>query len=220
MLKLSQQALDYSANILQGIKNHPFNQELMQGTLALDKFAFYIEQDSRYLQDFAKCYAILAAKAPAKYMPFFLRHADSTIASEHTGVHQYFRNSLKLQEMGRITPATFSYTNYLLRICHNEILELGVASVLPCLWVYREVGLMMATQVSQHNPYLRWIEVYASDDFSKCVDEIINIFDVLGAQAGEVIRQSMIKIFYNSVCLEWHFWNDAYHKVVFDEIDG
>lgn len=30
------------------------------------------------------------------------------------------------------------------------------------------------------------------------------------------MKIKMLDAFYNSVCLEWHFWNDAYNKTVFD----
>ena len=42
-MKLSTQAWAFSSTIIDGINRHPFNQELMNGSLARDKFAFYID---------------------------------------------------------------------------------------------------------------------------------------------------------------------------------
>ena len=99
-----------------------------------------------------------------------------------------------------------------------EPVEVGIAAVLPCFWVYRDIGLYIAQSSANNNPYARWIEAYSSDDFSQAVNQAISIFDELGLQTTEAIRQKMLDAFYKSTCFEWHFWNDAYNQVVFDRI--
>ena len=49
--------------IYKSIIEHPFNQELAQGTLAKEKFQFYMKQDSLYLVDFARALALAGSKA-------------------------------------------------------------------------------------------------------------------------------------------------------------
>ncbi len=217
-MKLSDKAWKMSLNIIDAIKIHPFNQELMNGTLDINKFAYYIEQDSIYLHDFARCHSIIASKAPLKYVRNFLRYSDYTFIAEQEVIHQFFRRIFNFQETGLITPATLSYTSYLLRICANEPVEVAVAAVLPCFWVYREVGLFIAKHSYNENPYARWIETYTSDDFKASVDEIICIFDDLSKSTTDAIRHKMLDAFYKSTCLEWHFWNDAYNHSVFDDV--
>ncbi len=170
-MKLSQQAWNDSSKVIEAIKAHPFNQELMQATLSLDKFAYYIEQDTLYLQDFARCHAMIASKAPLEYVRCFLRYADSAFVAEQQGIHHYFNDMFKFQKIGSLTPATLSYTNHILRICATQPVEVGVAAILPCLWVYREVGLFMAKKSKPDNPYARWIETYASDSFNETVND-------------------------------------------------
>ncbi len=217
-MKLSKKAWEESSKIIEAIKSHPFNQELMQGTLARDKFAYYIEQDALYLQDFARCHAILASKVPLEYVRYFLRYSDCAFIAEQEVVHQFFRKTFNFQETGLLTSATLSYTSYLLRICSIESVEVGIAAVLPCFWIYREVGLDIAKYYDQHNPFARWIETYASDDFGVSVNEVISIFDALAKNTTNTTRQKMLEAFYKSACLEWHFWNDAYYKNVFDAV--
>ena len=53
-MNLSQKAWNQTSHIYNSIIRHPFNQELMHGTLSREKFGYYIEQDSIYLKDFAK----------------------------------------------------------------------------------------------------------------------------------------------------------------------
>jgi hypothetical protein len=73
-------------------------------------------------------------------------------------------------------------------------------------------------KTASNNPYRRWIETYASEDFGKSVEEAINIFDDLALNASPHIKQKMLDAFYKSVCLEWHFWNDAYEMRAFDSM--
>ena len=42
----------------------PFNQELAAGTLARERFVFYMLQDAHYLTYFARALAVTAARAP------------------------------------------------------------------------------------------------------------------------------------------------------------
>lgn len=217
-MKLSKQAWEMSSGIIEAIIQHPFNQELMIGNLERDKFAYYIEQDSLYLQDFARCHAMIASKISLSHVRQFLTYADNTFIAEQEVVHQFFKKTFGFKETGFLTPATLSYTSYMLRICSIESVEVAVAVILPCFWVYREVGLFIAKNSNNKNPYARWIETYSGEDFCKTVEEVIGIFNYLADNSTHSTQQKMLDAFYKSTCLEWHFWNDAYNKTVFDEL--
>lgn len=216
-MKLSAKAWDLSSKLIEAIKVHPFNQELMSGKLPLDKFAYYIEQDVLYLQDFARCCATIASKVPIKYVRNFLRYSEDTFISEQEIIHQFFKKTFNFKETKLLAPATLSYTSYLRHVCSNESVEVGIASLLPCFWVYRETGFFIAKQSSKNNKYARWIETYTGEDFSDVVNEVIDVFDELAKKATDETRNQMLDAFYKSTCLEWHFWNDSYNKSVFDD---
>lgn len=215
-MKLSTKAWEISTNVYESIIHHPFNQELMDGTLSKDKFAYYIEQDSHYLHDFARCHAVIASKVSLEHVRTFLKYADYTFVAEQEVVHHFFKKTFNFKETGLLSPATLSYTSYLLRVATMESVEIGVAAILPCFWVYREVGLFIAKHSISSNPYARWIETYSSEDFSASVTEVIDIFDNLAAESTSATQNKMLEAFYKSTCLEWHFWNDAYNEVAFD----
>lgn len=217
-MKLSEIAWQRATPIIHQILNHPFNQALAEGRLAPSTFAYYLEQDSLYLQDFARCHALIAARIPSAYARQFLHFAESVFIAEQDLVHRYFKKEFAFNDTGLLAPATLSYTSYLLQTCSLSPVEVAVASVLPCFWVYRETGCFIARQARVDNPFYRWIETYASDEFSLDVEQAIAIFDELAAHAPEELRVNMVKAFYNSTCLEWHFWNDAYHHRVFDSL--
>lgn len=207
---LSNQAWDSVKGIYQSIVHHPFNQELKLGSLSKERFAYYIEQDSLYLKDFSRCHALIASRIHAEYRDSFLNFARLASQTEQEVVHQYFTKLYNFQRTNKKTPALQNYTSFLLSHCALEPIEVAVAAMLPCFWVYREVGLSIVTNTVSSNPYARWIETYASKEFSDLVDEMIQIFDALALAASSVIREAMLEAFYTSTCLEWHFWNDAY----------
>jgi len=217
-MSFSQEAWKFSEKVIDAIKNHPFNQELMKGTLDTDKFAYYIEQDNIYLNYFAKCHAIIASRISRKYSIQFLKHAQNSIIAEEQVLHEFFIKEFKLQSTGLITMATLSYTSYLLSVCLTEPIKVAVAAVVPCFWVYSEVGLFIAKNSNESNKYSRWIETYTSEKFAESVNEIIATLDIMAENADENTRKSMLDAFYKSTYLELHFWNDAYNEAKFDDL--
>ena len=126
MTKLSETALTKCQLIIQAIKDHPFNKELANGSLNIEKFAYYIEQDTMYL--------------PLKFVKDFLSFSDVALIAEQEVAHSFFRHTFNLQETGKLTPATLSYTSYLLQVSSMAPVEIAIASVLQCFWVYKIVG--------------------------------------------------------------------------------
>jgi thiaminase/transcriptional activator TenA len=212
-MNLSEQAWQKAAKVISATISHPFNQEMARGTLAHNKFSYYIEQDSIWLHDFGRCNAIIASKIKLEYAPIFLRHANNCFAAEK-GI---FDKNPDVIKTGLIAPTTISFSSYLVSICATQPVELAIAVILPCFWAYREVGLSIAANSISNNSYANWIKNYSSESFIESVDEVIKIFDELGENTSNEMREKMLDIFYKSTCLEWHFWNDAYNLAVFDD---
>ena len=209
---LSTEAWETTKHIYDAIIQHPFNVELMRGTLDQEKFSYYIEQDSQYLRDFSRCLAIIAVKAEAEHVRTFLRYAENTFIAEQEIVHQFFRKIFEFKETGLLSPATIAYTGHLIRCSLLDSYEVAVAAVLPCFWLYNEVGLFIAQHSTSENKYARWIETYSGEEFSNSVQEIIQIFDKIALSVNKKTRKRMLDVFYQSSLLEWHFWNDSYKK--------
>jgi thiaminase/transcriptional activator TenA len=110
------------------------------------------------------------------------------------------------------SPACFMYTNYLLKTVALASVEEAVASLLPCFWVYQEVGKNIAATQQPNNPYQDWIELYAGEQFSISVNKAIHIANDLGNNASNHIKEKMIAAFIRSTELEWLFWDHAYHQ--------
>lgn len=218
-MKFSTKAWELSSKTVDAIKSHAFIQELRKGILCQEKFSYFIEQDYLYLTEFSRCLTIIAARISPRYSSKFLQFAQEIKTAEQDIVHVYFQDQFKSTPTDLFTPATICYTNFLLNICANEPVEVGVATLLPCFWVYQDVGIFIAKKSSKNNKYQRWIDTYSSSEFETSVKEAITICDELASDSTEIIREKMLDAFFKSCCLEWHFWNDSYNKTVFDNIN-
>lgn len=195
--------------LVHNILQHPFNQELAHGTLPKKVFNHYLEQDALYLSDFSKALAITAARLPNTHQSQqFLQLSLNAIQAENA-LHL---NYLGKQPTKQQSPACFMYTNFILKMASLSSVEEAVACLLPCFWVYRDVGRKIAVLSSQNNPYHDWITLYAGEEFNQSVDAIVQITNDLGDTASEAIKDKMCAAFVQSTQLEWLFWDGAYHQ--------
>ena len=71
------------ADLMPKIYALPFNQELANGTLPLEKFTFYLAQDALYLVNFAKAQALTAGRLPHSHQTeLFIQFAMDAIKAE------------------------------------------------------------------------------------------------------------------------------------------
>jgi len=188
----------------------PFNRELTDGSLMQEKFAFYMKQDALYLADFSRALAIAGTKSySADELKDFLDFATGAVVVERTLHESVLKKYDTHIDVGK-SPACFSYTNFLLATAAVEEYPVVVGALLPCFWIYREVGLHIHERAAQNNQYQEWIDAYAGEDFSKSVDRAIKITDQVAFQVTENTRKRMSEAFIMSTRLEWMFWDSAY----------
>lgn len=209
-------ALAWQSNLplYEKILGMPFNAELAAGTLSLDRFRHYIIQDAHYLEGFARALALASAKADsADQIVQFAEAAKTAIIVERALHADYFRRfGIGAADFAaeRPTPACDHYVSYLLRIAALEPFPVVLAALLPCFWIYLEVGRNIHARASQPNPYQAWIETYAGEEFASAVHDVIATADQVAAGASESVCRSMEAAFTRATQLEWIFWDSAY----------
>jgi len=199
-------------SVLEKIKEHPFILELMDGTLPKEVFQFYINQDSLYLFEFKKTLAQLSIKcSEVNDIQFFLDSATGIVNAENE-LHQVFLN--KEYFNNEPSPSCELYTGYMSRIVNNQSLEEGLAVVLPCFTIYKEIGdYVLANQTNKdNNPYQNWINTYVGEDFANAVLNAIEIANRYAEKAPEEVVSKMDLAFVKASKLEWMFWDSAYNK--------
>lgn len=196
--------------IYQQILDHPFNQELAAGSLSRQRFQFYLQQDALYLTDFARALALIGARSEgAERVVSFLNFALGAIVAERSLHESYFR-LYDIQPETTYAPACFAYTRFLLAAAALDPYEVAMAAVLPCFWIYREVGSAIYRTAKPNNPYQQWIDTYAGEEFAQVGQQALDITDSLATQTTAATREKMTAAFVTASRLEWLFWDSAY----------
>lgn len=211
MTTWSDEAWEAITPVFEKILEHPFLKGLMSGTLDREKFLFYLNQDALYLDDFGKVLAGIAVKSPDRgHVEDFLKFAGDTIAVERE-LHRSYLGSV--DSAARPSPTCLLYTSYMHRQLALAPLEVAVASVLPCFWVYQAVGDFLLSQTPvPKNPYQSWIDTYGGEEYGQAVTKAISIANELAGKTTPSVRGEMTHAFVLGTRMEWMFWDSAWHK--------
>jgi thiaminase/transcriptional activator TenA len=193
---------------------HPFLKGLSAGTLPKDRFQFYLVQDAKYLSSFAESLLALAEKAPReRWAATLRRHAGEAIAVErqfHDSTLASYGVSAEEAARVEMAPTNYAYTNHLLSAASRGTFSEGLAALLPCYWIYWEVGKELQKLGSKNADYRRWIQQYSSDDYGKSVGEVLEMMNAESANLSPQERSRAIDLFVISARYEYMFWEMAW----------
>lgn len=210
-MKWSEQTWKKIDPIYQSIINMPFVMELADGTLPLDKFRFYMAQDSLYLEHFGRSLALIGARAhDVKDTLTYLTFAKNAIIVENELHVSYFKD-FDVTDKGILQPSCHHYTHFLKSTAALEAVEVAMAATLPCFWIYKKVGdHIYRSKNTSNNPYRKWIETYGGEEFGIAVNKAIDCCDAVAAATTDNIRDKMTEAFTSATILELDFWDSAY----------
>lgn len=213
----SQELWSRGAATYDEILRHPFLTGLTDGTLDRDAFRYFVIQDSHYLRAYARALSLVSSRAgDPDAVALFAGHAANAIAVERE-LHVSLRQGLGLSEDDvddhGAGPTTTAYTSYLLGVCATGTYAEAVAAVLPCYWVYRDVGRELLARSSPDPLYAEWIATYGSAEFDAVVESVLAVTDGLGAEVGPSERRRCGEHFATTTRYEWMFWDAAYRQL-------
>jgi thiaminase (transcriptional activator TenA) len=212
----SEEAWARTAALRAAIGRLPFNTELAAGTLAPERFRFYILQDAVYLGEYARVLAVAAAKAPAAAtVQVFAGDAVQAIAVEQALHGRYlaeFGVSPEMAAAAEPAPDCLAYTSFLLATAHQQPWPVLVAALLPCFWIYWDVASDIVRGAAPDNRYQAWIDTYADPRFGDAVKTVIDIADRAAANTSPDVPAAMVAAFTRSAQYEYLFWDGAYHQ--------
>ncbi len=215
-MSFSRTAWEQNAAAYEAIRTMPFNEALAAGTLPPETFRHYIVQDAHYLVGFGRALTLAAAKAPSPERLIQFAEAGKEVLVEERALHTGYFAQWGIDEAAfadtPVTPATHHYVSYLLAVGFGERYEVVVAALLPCFWIYLEIGKDLDARAAADNPYRAWIDTYAGAAFEATVRDAIAAADEVAATASPKVVEAMLRAFATSTQLEWMFWHSAYHR--------
>jgi thiaminase/transcriptional activator TenA len=195
---------------------HPFLKGLADGKLPPEKFRFYLVQDALYLTRFSQALQVLASKAPDEEWSLTLsRHAIESIETErrmHVSLLASFGVGAEAMKTARAAPSNYAYTSHLLSVVQREPFVHGLAAVLPCYWIYWEVGKELKRKGSQNRDYQRWIDQYSDPAYGKAVQQVLDMMNAEASKLTPTAREAVKDVFRTSARYEWMFWEMAWRE--------
>lgn len=94
----------------------------------------------------------------------------------------------------------------------SESYPVVLAALLPCFWIYAEVGKDIVSKSVPNNPYQAWIDTYAGEEFHTAVRNVIATVDKVAARCDADTLEKMHAAYTMGAKLEWLFWDSAYHQ--------
>jgi thiaminase/transcriptional activator TenA len=210
----SRQAWDKNASIYEVIRTMPFNAQLASGTLSEARFKHYITQDAHYLIGFGRALTLAAAKAPnPDRIVQFAKAAEGALVVERALHGSFFKQygiTPRAFAQTPLSPACHHYVSYLLATAYADPYEVLLGALLPCFWIYAEVGRDIHARARAANPYQAWIDTYAGEEFHAAVRAVIAATDEAAADVSRSLRARMHAAFTRATQLEWAFWDSAF----------
>ena len=196
--------------------SHPFVTGIGDGSLPLEKFKYYLEQDYIFLIDYCRAISLAVAKASSvEDMGWFAKLIHETLNIEmslHVGFCADFGITEEELKSTKPSQTTVAYSNHMIQTAFSGNVAEIASVILPCAWGYCEIGQKLATQgVPESQPlYARWIEMYNSPEFEELALWIRSFVDRIANDSSESEMARMEKAFMFSSQFEYMFWDAAY----------
>ncbi len=195
-------------------KQHPFVQELVAGSLPIEVFRFYLLQDAYYLKHFASAHQEVIKRTKDQRIIDSQRFCKEGLEESELMIRQEFFKELQItkEEVAKtsIAPTAYFYTSHIYRQFVDGTLQTALSALLPCYWLYYEIGATFASKSSPVKIYQDFLETYDSDGFKQVLDELISLVDELAETVSEDEREAMKQAFMISSQCELDFWEMSY----------
>lgn len=184
-----------------------FIRGLADGSLADDAFSAYLAQDALYLRDYSRALARASQLAPTVAEQAFWASSAHGCLVEELELHRTWLD-------GRATDAapsavTTAYLNHLLAAAQGGSYPVLVAALLPCFWIYQDVGERLAAANHAEHPYRAWLDCYAQPDFQAVTLGAIAIVERAAQGATAPERAEMRRSFHASAEHELAFFDQT-----------
>jgi thiaminase (transcriptional activator TenA) len=111
-----------------------------------------------------------------------------------------------------MAPTNLAYTSYLLACVYGGSFPEPLGAVLPCYWIYWEVGKALLQRGLPNPLYRRWIEAYGGEEFAGVVRAVLALTDRLGPQLARADEARMHQRFRTTSRYECMFWEMGYRR--------
>ncbi|OFL46177.1 thiaminase II [Nosocomiicoccus sp. HMSC067E10] len=217
-MKFSEKARELSKKFWDGSHTHPFVKGLADGTLSDESFRYYLIQDGYYLIHFSRLFGEIADRAEDKETKDIMtRNREDLEAGEIAVREDFFKDqNISDEEFDNteVAPTADHYIAHMYRqiVESEDYIGVAVAGMLPCPWLYQDIGAELVKHKSPVPIYQSWIDTYVTDEFNNLTERHIELCDKLYDKATEDQKERMLNAFYMSVRFEYLFFDMSYKQ--------
>lgn len=217
-MSLIKKAVNNSMDIWKGYMEHPFIKELSTGELSEESFKNYIVQDSLYLMDFARVYALGMYKSRTLKEIQNFYSILSFVNADETATRIKYLNKWGITqeeiEATEMKKENKGYTEFMLSIGLKEEIPEILMATLPCMFSYNFIAeeIMKGNPEIQSTKYWDFIKDYSSESYKECCMKWEAYADELCAGIEESRKERLVEIFKEASIHEMNFWDMSYLK--------
>ena len=152
--------------------------------------------------------ALLSATAPEQEGQTFWAESAREVLEGEAQLHRDWLGGNDIT-VTTPSPVTLGYTNFLVASCAVEPYVVGVAAVLPCFWLYAEIGMELARSNSPGHPYHAWLSTYGGEDFNAGARLAIEHTERALAAASPAQREQAMTAYLHACVYEREFFAQA-----------
>ena len=218
MTNYMQKIIDDSIPIWEECLNTKFVQGLINGTLKDEQITKYIVEDTRYLLNYAKCYAYLITKSNTLEEIRMYYDILAFVKEGETSVRRDFLKKHNLNEYDVETtipdPECQIYIDSMMNWCANGSLVEGTMSILPCMLSYSYIfnkAYRKNPKMLDNNPFKNILEEYIGEnivawckEWADFANKLMNTYPNSFEKCKSIFRFSSIR--------EKEFWEMSYNN--------
>lgn len=194
----------------------PFVQELVSGTLPMEKFKGYVLQDGVYLRELARVFAMGMSKAPTMAeMQVYYSLLSFVNENENSTRLQYLNQweiSLQQAEECVLTDENKAYMQFLMECAEHKSMAELIIAVLPCMLSYQWLAKKMLKTNPQalQGPYGPFWQDYVTAGYDDACENWRAFAQKQIETADEQQLARLNDIFRDSSIHEQAFWKMSY----------
>jgi thiaminase/transcriptional activator TenA len=216
---------DESRALWNGLTEHPFLVEMANGTLPLDTFRFYIDQNLLYLPEYAR--AISAGITGSRSNDELKWFSDAVANIIDVEIPENRELQAQVARLGGkphphaevMAPATLAYTSYLTATARRSDAVGILALILPCAWSYEDIARANMNKAADHPVYREWLRFFTTQEYHEVVVSLRRDLDTAAREATPESQRHAAVVFRNGIRLEAAFWDMAYGGIHWPDLD-
>lgn len=200
-------------DIWEEIITSDFIERLGEGTLAEEDFRFYIGQDAHYLAEYSHALSLVASRAEDPEESVAWAAGAQQCLVEEAQLHRSWLSAHPADAERGPSRTTTAYTDFLKSTAACEDYCIGAAAVLPCYWLYAEVGAALAEKDHDEHPYHSWLATYGDgSEFVEDVRGALQCVERAFAEATPRQRARALRAYLSACEHEYHFFEQALRR--------